>query len=194
MAGQSVTIVVKHHYQDLISLFDSVFSVTQNTRLIKGEDEPVYLPADQEFPFHRVVFAHGYFASALHEIAHWCIAGNARRQRVDYGYWYCPDGRNEQQQHEFELVEVKPQAIEWAFSIAAGKAFQVSTDNLNGVEPDRKTFSLRVQKQILQYLERGFPPRAERFIQSLHQFYATSPLCVDDFCVSVSKEHLVEAI
>ncbi|PPS58814.1 hypothetical protein CRX72_23640 [Pantoea sp. BRM17] len=64
--------------------------------LIKGDDEPIYLPADAESPWHRVVFAHGFYASALHEISHWCIAGDARRQQVDFGYWYCPDGRDAQ--------------------------------------------------------------------------------------------------
>ncbi len=35
-----------------------------------------------------------FFASALHEISHWCVAGKARREQVDFGYWYCPDGRD----------------------------------------------------------------------------------------------------
>ncbi len=39
---------------------------------------------------------------------HWCIAGKARRNRVDFGYWYCPDGRDAQTQSQFEDVEVKP--------------------------------------------------------------------------------------
>ncbi len=50
------------------------------------------------------------FASALHEISHWCIAGKARRELVDFGYWYCPDGRDAMTQSQFEDVEVKPQA------------------------------------------------------------------------------------
>src|SRR5690606_39383874 len=52
-----------------------------------------YLPASEPDGLARVVFAHGFFASALHEIAHWCIAGDYRRTLHDYGYWYCPDGR-----------------------------------------------------------------------------------------------------
>ncbi|SUC30833.1 Protein of uncharacterised function, DUF462 [Providencia rettgeri] len=84
-----------HNYQDLINIFDECFGVTYNTRLVKGDDEPIYLPADEAVPYHRIVFAHGFFTSGLHEISHWCIAGEARRQQVDYGYWYCPDGRDE---------------------------------------------------------------------------------------------------
>ena len=79
----------QHHYQQLIDLFDSCFAEEFNTRLIKGDDEPIYLPADDETPYHRIVFAHGFFASALHEISHWCVAGKARREQVDFGYWYC---------------------------------------------------------------------------------------------------------
>ncbi len=56
----------QHHYQQLIDLFDSCFAEEFNTRLIKGDDEPIYLPADDETPYHRIVFAHGFFASALH--------------------------------------------------------------------------------------------------------------------------------
>ncbi|MEA7548766.1 elongation factor P hydroxylase, partial [Salmonella enterica subsp. enterica serovar Anatum] len=43
-----------------------------------------------------------------YEISHWCIAGKARRELVDFGYWYCPDGRDAQTQSQFEDVEVKP--------------------------------------------------------------------------------------
>ena len=75
-----------HHYEQLITLFDGCFADDFNTRLIKGDDEPIYLPADAELPYHRIVFAHGYYASALHEISHWCIAGKARRELVDFGY------------------------------------------------------------------------------------------------------------
>lgn len=49
----------QHHYQQLIDLFDSCFAEEFNTRLIKGDDEPIYLPADDETPYHRIVFAHG---------------------------------------------------------------------------------------------------------------------------------------
>jgi len=79
-----------------------------------------------------VIFAHGFYASALHEVAYWCIAGEKRRQLVDYGYWYCPDGRDIQTQHQFENVEIKPQALEWLFCVASDFPFNVSCDNLQG--------------------------------------------------------------
>ena len=104
-----------HHYQQLIDIFNGCFADEFNTRLIKGDDEPIYLPADAELPYHRIVFAHGFYASALHEISHWCIAGKARRELVDFGYWYCPDGRDAKTQCQFEDVEVKPQAFDCCF-------------------------------------------------------------------------------
>ena len=60
----------------LISLFNSTFE-DYNTRLVLGDDEPIYIPAGDDTGYHQIVFAHGFFSSALHEIAHWCIAGDA---------------------------------------------------------------------------------------------------------------------
>jgi len=163
-----------HSYQDLIVLFNATFSDTENTVLLKGGHEPIYLPANNTRQDHQIVFAHGYFASALHEIAHWCIAGKQRRLLEDYGYWYNPDGRDVKQQAEFEKVEVKPQAIEWAFSCAAGKPFRVSTDNLKGAAVDTQGFQDAVKQQVMFYLKHGFPPRAAQFIGVLQRFYQSN--------------------
>ena len=160
----------------LTSMFNTLFSA-YNTRLIRGDGEPIYSPCDETTPYNRVVFAHGFFASALHEIAHWCIAGESRRKREDYGYWYCPDGRNSAEQAEFEAVEIKPQALEWAFSIASAHSFRVSTDNLEGAEPNRTEFSQKVKIQLLAYMDMGFPKRAQQFIDALHTEFQTEPLC-----------------
>ncbi|QHM74756.1 Elongation factor P hydroxylase [Mixta theicola] len=171
-----------HHYQDLITLFDRCFQDEFQTRLIKGDDEPIYLPADDDSPWHRVVFAHGYYASALHEISHWCIAGAERRKQVDFGYWYCPDGRDAATQNKFESVEIKPQALEWMFSVAAGFPFNVSCDNLNGdYEPDRIAFQRQVHAQVMRYLADGIPARPARFIAELQHFYQTPPLTAAQF-------------
>lgn len=165
-------------YTDLINIFDETFYSSTNTRLEKGADEPVYLPVDEQCEYNRIIFAHGYYASALHEIAHWCIAGNQRRKLQDYGYWYCPDGRNQTQQQEFEQVEVKPQAIEWAFCLATGHKFNVSTDNLNGFQADTQAFTAKVTSQLKCYQQNGFPERAQHFIDALCYFYEpqTNPL------------------
>ncbi len=35
-----------HHYEQLIEIFNSCFADDFNTRLIKGDDEPIIFPAD----------------------------------------------------------------------------------------------------------------------------------------------------
>lgn len=173
---------MSHQYQDLIQLFNQTFTEQYNTRLIKGGDEPLYLPANDTCQYHQIIFAHGYFSSALHEISHWCQAGEARRLKEDFGYWYIPDGRNEQQQKRFEHVEIIPQAIEWAFNVAANKKFHVSADNLNGYQGNTCEFQANVFQQVQRYLQTGFPTRTARFIAVLARFYHVSlPLTPEHF-------------
>ncbi|SHL42168.1 elongation factor P hydroxylase [Halomonas caseinilytica] len=161
-----------HRLDDVIALFDGLFMSSHRTRLVRGEDEPIYLPADASHPWHRVIFAHGFYASALHEISHWCIAGARRRQLEDYGYWYQPDGRDTGQQREFESVEVSPQALELLFSRACGLRFNVSVDNLGGeAEVDREAFRSRVEARATRYETEGLPQRAEAFRTALAAFY-----------------------
>ncbi|ARD45146.1 elongation factor P hydroxylase [Colwellia sp. PAMC 21821] len=171
------------HYRDLIQLFDKAFFAAYNTRLVKGGDEPIYLPSNDQTAFNQIIFTHGYFASALHEISHWCLAGASRRLVEDYGYWYIPDGRDHEQQAKFESVEIKPQAIEWALCVATGKYFDVSTDNLLGEgETDRVAFKAKVYKQVLTYLEQGFPKDAATFIAKLAKHYQKPwPLAPEHF-------------
>lgn len=172
-----------HHIEDLIQLFENTFFAKFNTRLVTGDDEPIYLPQNELCSFNQIIFAHGFYASALHEISHWCVAGAKRRLLEDFGYWYLPDGRNSDQQEKFELAELKPQAVEWALSVACNKPFDVSVDNLNGeAEPDRVAFKAKVLEQVKCYFEQGFPPQAQDFILALSQFYKTEyPLSLQSF-------------
>lgn len=161
-----------HRCQDLIELFNNLFSQTEQTILIDGGEEPVYLPKDRGFSFHRIIFTQDYYASALHEIAHWCIAGKQRRLRVDYGYWYHPEGRSAEQQGLFQRVEAKTQALEWVFSTAANFKFHLSRDNLSDELPPDDSFAQRVHEQACHYLSRGIPGRAEEFKRKLLAFYS----------------------
>ncbi|SEQ43728.1 hypothetical protein SAMN03080615_01551 [Amphritea atlantica] len=167
--------------ESLIGLFNGLFSETLNTELVRGDDEPIYLPADASHPKHRVIFAHGFFASALHEISHWCVAGEQRRQLVDFGYWYKPDGRTAEEQAEFEKVEVKPQALEWLLSEAAGHKFHFSADNLGSDIGASKEFKSAVLSQVKRYLVDGLPERPAALIKALQHYYATAPLSADQF-------------
>lgn len=173
-----------HQYQDLITIFNGCFFERYNTRLIRGGDEPLYLPEDESRPHNELYFAHGYFSSALHESAHWLIAGEKRRKLVDFGYWYTPDGRSAEQQELFQNVEVKPQALEWILSQAAGYRFRVSIDNLNGSESNTGAFKRAVYNQVETYCDLGLSSRAENFRQALCRFYHTPfQLNIADFDV-----------
>lgn len=165
-----------HHYQDLIHIFNSCFASAYNTRLVKGDDEPLYLPADEERSYHAIFFARGFFSSALHESSHWLIAGEARRKLVDFGYWYIPDGRSKEEQSLFQSVEVKPQALEWILSNAANYRFRISNDNLNGEASDPLPFKQAVYQQVLEYCEKGLSPRAKTFREAICDFYGTSSI------------------
>ncbi|MEN2827183.1 Elongation factor P hydroxylase [Mannheimia haemolytica] len=127
-----------------------------------------------ERPYNVILFAHGYYSSALHEIAHWLVAGEARRKLEDFGYWYEPDGRSAERQREFESAEIKPQAIEWVLATAAGFRYFASADNLSGNPGDNSAFKQAVYDQVKLYAERGYlPKRAETLRKALCAFYGT---------------------
>lgn len=158
--------------EDITALFDGIFMPRYQTRLVRGKDEPLYRPADEQTPYHQIIFARGFYASALHEISHWCIAGAKRRQLEDYGYWYLPDGRNAQEQSAFEQAEIAPQALESLFADACGRTFHVSVDNLGGdVEVDRDAFAVKVNARKQRYLQEGLPTRANALYVALTSFY-----------------------
>ncbi len=173
-----------HHYQDLITIFNDCFTADYHTQLVKGGDEPLYVPRSESQSHHMLYFAHGFFSSALHECSHWLIAGSERRKQVDFGYWYSPDGRTAEQQALFQRLEVKPQALEWILSSAANHPFRVSIDNLNGEESDTDAFKIAVYEQVKQYCEQGLSARTERFYVALSHFYNRSGLInVKDFSI-----------
>ena len=110
----------------------------------------------------------------MHEISHWLIAGQQRRQLVDYGYWYVPDGRSAKQQKQFEQVEIKPQALEWILSEACGYRFVLSVDNLNGEPGDISSFKQAIVEQVQVYCREGLPARAKQLRDCLCKFYCTN--------------------
>lgn len=160
-----------HRSADLEMLFAACFQGRWRTRLEGGADEPLYLPGG-DGALHRLCYRADYFASALHEIAHWCIAGPARLRQVDFGYWYLPDGRDAAAQRAFEAVEARPQALEWIFSVAAGYRFRPSADNLQGARGP-SDFGARIRAELECCLAGTLPPRALRFADALRQFYGS---------------------
>jgi elongation factor P hydroxylase len=174
--------MTSHDITNLITLFNNLFIKNYNTELVCCQDEPIYLPADHVHPHHRIIFAHGFFASALHEIAHWCVAGKERRLLEDFGYWYEPDGRSAERQAEFEKVEVKPQALEWIFSVSAGFEFHFSADNLALNNQPSKAFKLAVYRQVEQLFTNGLPKRAQMWSDALNNHYRNNnPIQLSEF-------------
>ena len=152
----------------LIALFNTLFA-DQEVILVRGTGEPEYFPAKDNQPA-RIEFAHGFFQSALHELSHFFIAGEQRRQLSDFGYWYAPDGRTAAQQQAFERVEIKPQALECLFSLACGRDFQVSQDNLFAdFDTSTSTFAHDVYQQAKAYITEPhtLPRDAKTLLQAL---------------------------
>ena len=165
-----------HRSEDLDRLFRATFFHSYTTVLEGGADEPVYRPGNP----HRICYTRDYFRSALHEIAHWCVAGPARRQQEDYGYWYAPDGRNADQQAQFTRVEVLPQAYEALFCAACGHSFRVSLDNLNGDAGDERDFAMKVRDKALSLLGNGLPERPRHWCQTLADFYGRTSISLEE--------------
>lgn len=159
----------------LITLFNYLF-INKQVILVRGMGEPEYFPAQNNQPA-RIEFAHGFFASALHELSHFCVAGQQRRLLPDFGYWYAADGRSAAQQHAFERVEIKPQALECLFTLACRRPFQVSQDNLFAdFDTSASTFSQDVYKQAQTYLAKPntLPPDAKILLHALLKVCTTS--------------------
>ncbi len=155
--------------EDLIAAFNAEFLATEHTQLCGGAAEPLYCPAFGAAPA-TIYFRLDYAASALHEVAHWCLAGRRRRQRVDYGYWYAPEGRDAAQQAEFFRVEAAPQALESVFCEALGVPFAPSVDNPCQPLPDLGPFLDALAAQRARWEQGALPPRAARFRTALRQF------------------------
>jgi len=148
----------------IVGVFDQIFGPSDATVLRGGAEEPLYQPGAGSGSA-IVYFRHDYLRSALHEVAHWCLAGSARRRVTDYGYWYTPDNRDEVRQAAFYQVEVRPQALEWIFCDTLGISFSVSLDNFGVTSEDieARTFKRRAQLEKNKMLEEGLPARAYRF-------------------------------
>ena len=151
----------------LTECFNRAFSLTENTVLEGRASKPYYRPGSPNV----IYFREDLSRSALHEVAHWCVAGAARRGLPDYGYWYAPDGRDEAQQVAFYGVEVRPQAIEKIFCEALGIDFKVSVDNLSvsHSDPAIASFTAAVKGEFDRLSRCGLPERAELFRRALTQ-------------------------
>lgn len=151
------------------AVFEQQFRESHRVELKGGAREPLYLPAEKTQEYHQVIYTFDYPASALHELAHWCLASDEQLQLRDWGHWYLPDGRSVEQQKSFQRAEARIQALEWILSCAAGRLFRESSDNLSGEALDEYFFKKAIYQQVLVFCERGLPPRARQLAQAFAQ-------------------------
>lgn len=156
----------------VIATFHASLGQTHRTQLLGGFAEPEYIP-QRAHRSAEIRFREDFLSSALHEVSHWCIAGEGRRQQHDFGYWYEQDGRSAEFQLEFEKAEVCPQALEWIFSTACGQQFHLSRDN-HGPEGQQSDFDFAsaVVAQARKFCRAGLPKRAEIFASALAEEFA----------------------
>ncbi|VAW33628.1 Translation elongation factor P Lys34 hydroxylase [hydrothermal vent metagenome] len=154
---------------ELIRLLNENYLHQYNTKIVGGFHEPFY-QAGKDDKQAEIQFSHDYIRSALHELAHWCVAGVERRNIDDFGYWYAADGRSQKQQDEFFKLEIVPQAIEWAFSIVCGVRFEASVDNLNNQVAGIEEFKHNLLNQLQLYLQYGFRKRTTAIINLLAHY------------------------
>jgi elongation factor P hydroxylase len=147
--------------------FNAAFSRPHRTVLIGGGSEPVYLPAQGHRPA-VIRYTRDYAQSALHELAHWCLAGPRRRTRLDYGYWYQPPPRSPAQQRRFERVETPVQGLELVMALATGVRFHVSADNHADPHANSAEFRLRIFESAARRLRGGLSPRTLAVLDALN--------------------------
>ncbi len=139
----------------IVQVFDQCFAQSHATRLVGGGSEPLYLPVG-ESESAQLIFRADYAASALHEVAHWCLAGSVRRRKTDFGYCYIQPPRSSAEQAQFYRLELRSQSLEWHFSQAAGLVFTISTDNFSDdgiVDSDGLILEEKFSQQLSQQHE-----------------------------------------
>lgn len=156
---------------DIARRFNAAFSRAHRTVLIGGGSEPLYLPPRGHRPA-VILYTRDYAQSALHELAHWCLAGPRRRTRLDYGYWYQPPPRSPLQQRRFESVETPVQGLELIMALATGVRFHVSADNPGDAPADSTGFQRRILESTACHLREGLSPRTRAVLDALNARWA----------------------
>ena len=162
MTGGSVRRALTH--SEIAGCFNSSLGRTYQARLIGGGCEPLYLPGGAGWSVIR--FTQDYAASALHELAHWCIAGRIRRAKLDYGYSYRPPPRTQAEQAAFARVEVSAQAFESKLATVCGLEFRVSVDDPGSCPGAARHFAELVAAHAARSDQR-LPPRGVALLSAL---------------------------
>ncbi len=129
-----------------------------------GADEPFY-EAAKDGNKAILYFRDNYPRSLLHELSHYCLAGDRRRKLDDFGYWYFPCGRTTEEQIQFEKVEARPQGLEKAMCEAIGINFSPSLDDFSGRPPAIEF--LDKLEIVYQEMIQNPPPTAKKVLIAL---------------------------
>lgn len=148
-------------------------NIFSNLKIEGGADEPFY-SAPTKSRQAVLYFKSNYPRSLLHEISHFCLAGDKRRAIDDFGYWYSPCGRTAEQQKQFEKVEARPQGLEKALCQIAGLPFSPSLDDFSG-RPPSEDF---LQQLNVAYKEMTLspPPTAQQALRGLKAYFDKYPI------------------
>ena len=149
----------------IAQIFNEAFLESHHTLMSGGGAEPLYEAAAGSTRA-RIVFTRDYPASALHEAAHWCLAGLVRRRQRDYGYWYIPGPRDPQQRRAFFAAEAEVQALEAIFAHACGVRFVISADDFAATPAEIDSFG-RVVSELIAVRRSRLRSRARRFLDAL---------------------------
>jgi len=155
--------VVKLDHRAIADCFNACFAEFEATNLVGGAAEPLYVPASATRPA-CLFYREDHAASALHEAAHWCIAGKARREKVDFGYPYSPPPRTDAAQQIFYKFELAVQALESLFCQSAGLKFTPSADNL-AANTSQFTKAIQSQRFLTQAWLRSSTDSRARILQ-----------------------------
>lgn len=147
--------------QYLIGILANVFP---DLSIEGGADEPFYQAAKYNAKA-VIYFRDNYPRSLLHELSHYCLAGDRRRMLDDFGYWYSPCGRSEEEQNKFEMVEARPQGLEKVMCEILKIKFSASIDDFSG-RPPSDAF-LQGLEVAYQEMQTNPPPTALKVLNGL---------------------------
>lgn len=148
---------------EIAARFNAQVGPMHHAYLLGGADEPLYEPATLGRPA-LIRYRQDFAQSALHELAHWCIAGAARRALADYGYWYQPPPRDPAMRARFFAVESRVQGLERILAHVCGVRFHVSLDDPGS---DPLDFEARVAWSTQCWLRRELPTRTQVVLHAL---------------------------
>ena len=146
-------------HSEVAAVFNCTFS-DHSVVMRGGYREPMYIPG---MDVAEIRYTLDHTASALHEAAHWCIAGRRRRRNTDYGYFYEPPPRSGMHRVRFEDVDIEAQSVEVLLAEAAGSQFQPSADDVDVPLFLLEAFSSRILERARERRQVGLPKRADKF-------------------------------